>query len=105
MTLSSAVIGLPAFSRQMVDPQASRQGAEGSHNCVKRHANPLPGRRVKSTKSVTKGSGTNDESMNDAQRIPSPPSAGKFAVDHDLSCNQPTAQTRSRRNWENPRLP
>jgi hypothetical protein len=47
--------------------------------------------RSKRTKSVTKGSGTNDESMNDAQRIPIPPKAGKLAVNHDLSCKQPIA--------------
>lgn len=46
--------------------------------------------RSKRIKSVTKGRGTNEESMNAAKSKPIPPQAGKLAVNHDLSCAQPT---------------
>src|SRR6266702_3607501 len=45
--------------------------------------------RSKRIKSVTKGSGTNEESMNAANSNPIPPKAGKLAINQDLTRTQP----------------
>src|SRR6516225_1599257 len=42
-------------------------------------------------RSVTKGSGTNDESMNADNNKPGPPSAGSVDFSHNLNCAQSTA--------------
>src|SRR5215469_4381060 len=44
-------------------------------------------------RSVTKGSGTNDESMKADNNRPGPPSAGSVDFSHNLNCAQSTAIT------------
>ena len=59
--------------------------------------------RSKRIKSVTKGSGTNEESMNAANNNPIPPKAGKLAVNQDLSRTQPTILPARPITWLSPR--
>src|SRR2546429_452822 len=55
--------------------------------------------RSKRIRSVTNGSGTNEESMNAANSNPIPPNAGKLAINQDLSRTQPTIRPTRPVTW------